>query len=125
MCSYGAHYNFRYGLYVAINKNDDDLHFELVELDWKRAHDLSNKAQDIIEAKFPPPRISNNPLYYACKFCHLSEICHNNAPVEVNCRSCKCCVPVENGEWKCTRFNAIVPQEFIKKGCSYHVSINV
>lgn len=124
MCSYGQHYNFRYGLYVAVNKNDDDLYFELVELDWKRAHDLSNKAQDIIQSQMPPPRISDNPAYFTCKFCNKSDICHARAPVEINCRSCKCCVPVANAEWKCTRFDAIVPSEFIKKGCEYHVSVN-
>ena len=125
MCSYGKHYNFRYGLYVAVNKNDDDLYPELVELDWKRAHDLSNKAQDIIEAKYPPQRISDNPSYFTCKFCNKADICHNNAPVEINCRSCKCCIPVQNAEWRCTRFDAIVPEDFIKKGCKYHVSINI
>ncbi len=124
MCSYGKHYNFRYGLYVAVNKNDDDLYSELVELDWKRAHDLSNKAQDIIEAKFPPARISDNPSYYTCKFCNKSDICHANAPVEINCRSCKCAVPIANAEWKCLRYDAIIPPEAIKKGCEYHVSIN-
>lgn len=125
MCSYGKHYNFRYALYVAINKNDDDLHLEIVELDWKLAHDLSNKAQDLIEAKFPPPKISENPAYYVCKFCHLSDICHHGEPVEINCRSCKSCVPVEDAQWRCTRFDAIVPPDFIKKGCQYHVSINL
>jgi hypothetical protein len=125
MCSYGAHYKFRYGLYVAINKNDDDIWPELVELDWKRAHDLENKAQDIIESQFPPQRISDNPAYFACKWCFASEICHNNAPVEINCRSCKCALPVENGEWRCTRFDAIIPGEYIKKGCEFHVSVNI
>lgn len=125
MCSYGKHYKFRYGLYVAVNKNDDDIWIELIELDWNLAHDLDNKAQDIIEATFPPPRISNNPAYYACKFCHLSGICHSNEPVEVNCRSCKCAVPVENGQWKCTRFDDIIPDSFIKTGCEYHVSVNL
>jgi len=125
MCSYGKHYNFRYGLYVAVNKNDDDLYPELVQLDWRRAHDLSNKAQDIITSQIPPQRISDNPLYFTCKFCNKSDICHAGAPVEINCRSCKCCVPVQNGEWKCTRFDAIVPSEFIKVGCQYHISINI
>ncbi len=124
MCSYGKHYNFRYGLYVAVNKNDDDLYPELVELDWKLAHDLSNKAQDIIESKFPPLRISDNPAYFTCKWCNKADICHADAPVEINCRSCKCAIPVEDAKWKCTRFNAIIPPDYIKRGCEYHVSVN-
>jgi hypothetical protein len=124
MCSYGKHYGFRYGLYVAVNKNDDDLYPELVELDWQRANDLTNKAQDIIESRFPPQRISDNPSYFTCKFCSKSAICHSNAPVEINCRSCKCAVPIEDKQWKCTRFDNVIPSDFIKRGCKYHVSIN-
>lgn len=125
MSSYGKHYNFRYGLYVAVNKNDDDIYYELVELDWRQAYDLTSKAQDIITSQVPLQRISNNPSYYACKFCSKSNICHNNASVEVNCRSCKCAVPIENAAWRCSRFNQTIPQDFIKVGCQYHVSINI
>lgn len=124
MCSYGAHYNFKYGLYIAVNKNDDDWWPEVVELDWKRAHDLTNHAQDIIERQTPPQRISDNPSYYACKWCNKKDICHTGAPVEINCRSCKCAVPVEEGQWRCTRFDAIIPESYVKKGCEFHVSIN-
>jgi hypothetical protein len=34
MCSYGQAYGLKYGLYCAINKNTDELYFEIVELDW-------------------------------------------------------------------------------------------
>jgi hypothetical protein len=124
MCNYGKFYEFKYALYCAINKNDDDLWIELVELNWNLAHDMENKAQDIIEAKFPPPRISDNPAYYQCKFCNFSDICHDNKPVEINCRSCKCAIPVEDANWFCNRYSNIIPEDFIKKGCEYHVSIN-
>jgi hypothetical protein len=124
MCKYGEYYKFKYGLYCAVNKNDDDLWFELVELDWRLAHDLENKAADIIQAKIPPNRISDQPSYFTCKYCNFADICHNNTPVEINCRSCKMCIPIENAEWKCIRYNQVIPPEFIKKGCQYHVSIN-
>jgi hypothetical protein len=125
MCSYGKHYNFRYGLYVAVNKNDDDIYPEIVELDWRLAHDITNHAQDIIEAKTPPPRIAENPSYWLCKFCSKSDICWDNAPVEINCRSCKNAVAVENAEWKCNKYQQIIPHDFIKQGCSAHESINI
>jgi hypothetical protein len=124
MCSYGKHYNFKYGLYIAVNKNDDDLHIELVELDWRLAHDLTNKAQDIIEAKFPPPRISDQPAYWECKYCSFHGICHNNEPVEVNCRSCKNATAIENAKWFCEKYQLDIPESFIKEGCPDHVSIN-
>ena len=32
-----------------------------------------------------------------------------------NCRSCKMSLPVEYGEWKCVKWNAIIPKEEIPK----------
>lgn len=124
MCLYGRGYGFKYGLYCACNKNDDDLYFELVELDWNLAQQAENKAFDIITAKLPPPRISDQPSYFECKYCNYNDICHHGAPVEKNCRSCMHAIPIENAQWRCTRFDAIIPPEFISKGCEYHVSIN-
>jgi len=122
MCSYGAHYNFKYGLYMAVNKNDDDIYPEIVELDWRMAHDIINKADDIINAKTPPPRIAENPAYFACKFCNKHGICWDNEKVEINCRSCRNAIPVENAEWKCL-IHGMIPKDFIPKGCKDHVSI--
>jgi hypothetical protein len=34
-------------------------------------------------------------------------------------------LPVENGAWFCSRFNNIIPPDFIKKGCEFHVSVNI
>jgi hypothetical protein len=124
MCAYGKHYQFKYGLYAAVNKNDDDIYFEIVELDWNRAHDLTNKAQDIINAEIPPPRIAENSSYFACKFCSKHAICWQNAPVNINCRSCKHAKPVEDKQWFCKRWNAIIPEDVIKNGCNEHISIN-
>lgn len=123
MSSYGKHYNFRYGLYVAVNKNDDDLHLELVELDWNLADGSIIKASEIINSRTPPKRISDNPTFFDCKWCSYSGICHDNAPVEINCRSCRHAVAAENASWHCNKFNAIIPPEFIKTGCPDHVSI--
>lgn len=124
MCGYGKAFNIRYGLYCAINKDDDDIYFEFLELDWNYAHQLEMKAQDIITSQIPPPRLSEQPSYFDCKYCHFQGICHYNEPVEINCRSCKQAQPVDNGEWKCSRFDSIIPKDFIKKGCDQHSSIN-
>lgn len=123
MCNYGEHYKLKYGLYCATDKNDDDLYFEVVELDWKQADQSLVKAEEIIYAQEPPPKISHNPAYYECKMCSVSDICHDGASVEKNCRSCKCAEPIENAEWKCTRFNQTIPKNFLPIGCEYHVPI--
>ena len=123
MCQYGYHYKIKYGLYLIENKNDSDIIVQIVELDWKRGAELEKRAGDIINAKFPPAKIAENPSYYDCKFCTFSGICHEGQPVEKNCRSCKLASPVENAEWYCDRFKMIIPKDFIKVGCDGHTSI--
>lgn len=124
MSGYGRGFGTKYGLYCAVNKDDDDLYFELLELDWNYGQQLESKAYDIITSKLPPPRISDNPAYHHCKYCTFSSICHDNAPVEKNCRSCQFSEPIENAKWRCNRFNDTIPAEYIKTGCEYHTSIN-
>lgn len=126
MCSYGKFYNFQYGLYCAVNKNDDDLHFELVELDWKRSHSMLMKADDIIHSQKPPPRIADNPSFYKCRdLCTMKDICWNSHPVDINCRSCQFASPADDAEWYCNRYKQIIPKDFIAKGCPGHVSIAI
>lgn len=124
MCSYGRAFKLQYGLYIAVNKDTDEIHYEFLELDWNYAQQLENKAFDIITAKIPPQRISDNPDYYECKYCTFLGQCHHGEAVEKNCRSCRFAIPIEAGEWACTRFNNVIPKSFIAKGCSEHVSIN-
>lgn len=124
MCGYGRGFKVKHGLYCAVNKDDDDWHFEFMELDWQYAEQLEKKASDIITSKIPPPRISDNPSFQECKWCDKFDICHNNALVEINCRSCKMAEPIADGKWKCNRFNAEIPKDWIAKGCPEHLSVN-
>lgn len=128
MCIYGSDpvYQFTHGAYFNINKNDDSLHVEVIKLDWKLGAALREKGTAVIESQKPPTRISENPTYFSCKYCTFSGICFKNEPVETNCRSCKHARPVENKGWFCTlpAHNAIIPPDFIPKGCAAHHSIN-
>lgn len=125
MCQYGYKMQLKYGLYLIENKNDSDLTVKIVQLDWDLGKYLENKANDIINSRFPPARISDNPSYQACSWCTFAGQCHNNEPVEINCRSCKNCQPIENGQWHCHRWNSVVPKEALPVGCPEHQSINV
>lgn len=124
MCSYGAEWKTRYGLYCAVNKDTDEIYYEFLELDWRLADQMKRKAQDIITTQFPPQRLSEQPSYFECKYCNHHGICHYNEPVEINCRSCRFAVPQDKAEWKCTKWNAIIPKTEIPKGCPSHISIN-
>lgn len=123
MCSYGASYDFDIGLYCAVNKNDDDLYFELLNLDHRHGIDYARKADDIIRAYEPPPKASLRPDHWECKLCHLNGVCHGGEPYEVNCRSCAFAEPQQGGIWFCHNYKQIIPAEFISQGCASHVEI--
>jgi hypothetical protein len=116
MSQYGYAKGLRYGLYMIENKNDSDITFKVVELDWNLGKQLADKAAQIIFAKEPPPRISENPSMFDCKFCDKSDICHKGAQVEKNCRSCRNAEPTEDATWTCA-LHGVIPSEFIKLGC--------
>lgn len=119
--TYGYKYNFRYVLYLNINKNDDSLHVEVVPLDHKLGQQMELKAEQIIFSKEPPARLSNNATFKDCSWCDMKELCHGNKKPEKNCRSCSYAIPVENGEWFCSlpAHNSNIPREFIeaRTGC--------
>jgi hypothetical protein len=123
MCSYGAAYALDIGLYCAVNKNDDDLYFELVKLDHTLGRDYAAKADDIIRAYQPPPKASLRPDHWECKLCHLSGVCHDNDAYDINCRSCAFAEPQQGGKWYCHNYKQEIPGDFIPKGCAAHVEI--
>ena len=116
-CQYGYKTGIKYCVYMIENKNDSDITIKVMELDWNYGAQLEKKAEEIIFAKEPPNRISNNPAFFNCKWCHQSEICHNGAQPEKNCRSCRNAIPVDNGEWLCAIAQQNIPEDVIPKGC--------
>jgi hypothetical protein len=120
MCTYGGKYGFRYAVYMAINKNDDEIYIEVVELDWKVGEEAEHRAYAVISSDAPPPRYSELPSHIECKFCDYLDVCHKGAAYEVNCRSCKFASPVKNGGWWCglySQVNGPLPEHIIKTGC--------
>ncbi len=116
-CQYGYKEGIRYCIYMIENKNDSDITFKVIELDWNYGAQLEKKAETIIFSKEPPPRISENPMLQACQWCHQKDICHNGATPEKNCRSCRNAEPAYEGQWHCSLHNALIPSDFIKIGC--------
>ncbi len=118
MSSYGKCYNFKYGLYLAVNKNDDEIWPEIIELDFALADDLFRKADSIINSQTQPPKIAKTETYFECRYCYLAGICHRGEEPEKNCRSCIQAMPTENASWTCMKFNSVIPDEVIIKGCN-------
>lgn len=123
--TYGYKYGFKYVLYLNICKNNDELHVELAKLDHELGRQMEIKAERIITSDRPPARLSDNPTCRDCGWCGYKNICHYNQPAEKNCRSCVYAKPVDNKQWLCTGYNAIIPDDVIKAGCPNWSSIAV
>lgn len=121
--TYGFKYQFRFVLYLNINKNDDSLHVEVAKLDWNLGQQMIAKAGQIIGSQTPPSKLSENPTFIDCRMCDMKDICHEGKTIEKNCRSCEFATPVENAQWQCSVHNGIIPKDFIPIGCESYKAI--
>ena len=113
-------------LYLARNKDTDDLYSEWIHVDKKLAEEQIERASRIIFAAVPPERMSNDKAYYECKFCDYYDVCHQNASPCKNCRTCAKATPLaegDSGEWLCHRYSEKVPFEVQITGCDEHLFI--
>lgn len=116
--------NLPAALYVAVNKDTDDIYMELVKLKPEvdeRAIELGTK---LVYQKFPPPKINNSPGYWKCRFCDARPVCQMGEPLAVNCRTCVHSLTLEDGTWNCTLRSLILNKEAQLKGCELHRPID-
>lgn len=117
MCVYGFKRALNFAIYMCINKNDDDLHIEFVELDHNLGSLMVQRAGDIIWSQLPPERCSSNPAYWLCKFCVMRGPCWQQELPNKNCRSCRFAKPDKDAQWYCGKYQNIIPRDFVPKGC--------
>lgn len=104
MTMYMGHGGWRHCIYIAYNKNDSDLYFELVQLDDDHFEKLKRKSVDIIATDVLFKRIGNNsPTWYECRICNVSGVCFGAEPVNKNCRTCTHCEPSNGNKWSCNK----------------------
>lgn len=104
-------------LYVGVNKNDDEIYMELVRLNPYWADEKIALGERLVYAENPPPKLSNSPGWYKCKMCDHYGVCHLNEAPDVNCRTCKHSQPMQDGTWRCNRFNAPIDKARQFIGC--------
>jgi hypothetical protein len=111
-------------LYFAVNKNDDELHIEVIEPNLEVAEKYKDRAHRIIYSDLPPKRIDGaSPAWYICRFCDFKQVCHNGQPKEKNCRTCLHSNPDVNGIWYCARFDVTLDYHAQLRGCQLHKEI--
>lgn len=110
-------------MYVAVNKDTDELFTDWVHYDNDAFDSLMTRASMLLESPVPPPRISDDSSYWQCKFCSFWKHCHGGQAAEANCRTCSHSTPVENGEWRCEFHQGNPPETTQRKGCGDHLMI--
>lgn len=110
-------------LYMAVNKNTDDVYCEWVHFDKDRYAQLIARAQRLIESTTPPYRLSTDPEFFECKWCSMWKHCHGGMAAEPNCRTCTHSSPVEAGEWRCEKHSKVLDYKAQTQGCDVHLLI--
>lgn len=108
-------------LYMAVNKNNDEIYAEFVELDVEMADTYIERADKIIWMQRAPTRLGNppSPGNYDCKWCDHKPVCFLKAKPAVNCRTCVNAQPMDTGDavWRCNLYNADIPKPVQLQGC--------
>lgn len=98
---YMLYYGLPASLYIAVNKNTDEIWCEIVPFDRETAERYKDRGHIIALSEAPPPKLSQDRSFYKCKWCDYRGICHMGDMPEVNCRTCKHSYPLEDGTWRC------------------------
>lgn len=103
------------GLYLAVNKDTDELYAERLRLEECKqdAERFLAEAESVVRAPRPPERAGDSPDAWVCKWCPFKATCWGEggpAPAVaamVNCRTCAHSTPVVEeqgiGRWVCAK----------------------
>ena len=100
---YMGHYALERSAFVFVCKDTDEIHVARFAFNAKAFDALIEKARAIVLAPEPPPRLSEDPAWYQCKFCPFHAHCHDDAVPAPTCRSCAHATPRMDGNarWTC------------------------
>ncbi len=116
----------RWALYLAVNKNDDRIHGEIVGLNPDVADRYVERAKEIIVSPVPLRKLNDSPAHYECKWCEFRAVCHLGAQPLKNCRTCANVRMTGDGKWGCAlASNQEIPKAIQFTGCPSHEYNNV
>jgi len=112
-----------YCLYLAVNKDDDRLHGEIVFKDSATANIFLDRGEKIIASTAPPKKINESVGFWECKYCDQKSICHLNEEPAISCRTCQYATPIENAQWYCRAHSVPLNTEQQKQACQGYVRL--
>lgn len=100
-------------LYLAVNKDTDELYSERIHYDKEVAESLMERARRIVSAQSPPERTGSSADHWECRWCDARVICWAEdgsqpaLPVpSLSCRQCCHATPLLDGvggAWRCEK----------------------
>lgn len=127
MMMYMGYGKYDYGVYIAYNKNDSDLDFQLIKFDQADFNKAVRRSVDVIASDVLFPRIGNNTAsWFECKMCNHRAVCFGNEAPAKNCRTCHWVEPSNGNKWACTYGRTEIGDvplslEEQKAGCDNHM----
>jgi len=107
-------------IFMFVVKDTDEIHVERIERDRAEFDRLIKRAESVVFASEPPPKISNDPAWFECKFCHFRAHCHGSAAPAATCRTCAHVTPERDGTWTCERHTLKLSEDMQQQGCIEH-----
>lgn len=124
MNQYMGHYNLTHALYLAVNKNNDELYAEILEFDEQEFKFDITLAHTISHSNRLPAKINKSASFWLCKYCDHTDICHSNAPIKRTCRTCQHATMVDGGQWLCSNQKDLkLSKEMQYNGCGQYVKL--
>jgi hypothetical protein len=119
---YMGHAKLDRAMFIFICKDDDRIHTERFHFEQAVFDKFEARGARLIASAEPPPRISNDPSWMVCKFCHFSGLCHGDEAPASNCRTCAHATAELDGDarWSCAHHNTDIDVEQQRKGCRDH-----
>lgn len=105
-------------LFLAVNKNTDEIYGERIKLDEAVALKALARAERIIFSDTAPGKIGEDESFWGCKFCSFKAVCHRGKLPEVNCRTCAHVTAERDGSWSCAIHGECAPKT---EGCENHI----
>jgi len=115
-------------LYIAVNKDTDEIYAERVRFDKVAFDALMERAKRIITSTSPLERISERSDWWECHFCDAYDLCHgpqiSALPISaINCRQCCHATPEMDGvaRWSCKKHGRSLSEHDQTAACDDHL----
>ena len=112
-------------LYMASNKDTEDLHLERVEYDPDWAIRAVARIERVIQMPEPPTRLCSKRDDFRGMFCRQAAVCWGEAWPRVHCRTCLFSTPEMHGNaaWSCARWAKPLSMDEQAEGCEAHLFV--